>query len=284
MVTTSKSIFALTVATGLAATVSLSVANAYAQGVPDPAKLETQINEIKAKYEPRIAALKAKGEEATKDLPSNEEMGLGFSVGKVKRFDWYVKIPETVVRQQTWYVRVPEFKIELRRIVWHMPEPCLKYHAFRWGGGMHLPDVCMREKDWRFHVPTVTMREQKWVLGVPEVTMKEQHWIFDFPEITIESSKKRVDQAKEKAEAVGQQGQQLANEMSTEIKVAVRNYLLETRTGVLAQFDPPINMVKALLIAAPDQAKAELHQKLAELETARAEAIKTIEDQLAAAA
>jgi hypothetical protein len=154
----------------------------------------------------------------------------------MEHYDWHVKVPEITVRQQTWFVRIPEIKMGLQRIVWHMPEPCMKYSPFPWGGGMHLPGVCMREKDWRFHVPEVTMREQKWILGVPEVTMKEQHWSFDFPEIKVESSKKRVDQAKEKAEGVGQRGQKLADEMSKEIKAAVRDYLVDARKAVAAQF------------------------------------------------
>jgi hypothetical protein len=250
--------------------------------MPSSSKLATKIDEIKMRYQPRIDALRRAGEDATKNMPSKEEMMLKTSIIKMRRVEWYVKIPEFSLRQQTWYVRIPEFKMGLQRIVWHMPEPCAKYMRFPWGGGMHVPGICMREKDWRFHVPEVAMREQKWILGIPEVTMKEHHWIFDLPEIHIESSKKRVDEAKAKAEVLERQGQQVADDMSREIKTAVRDYLTEARPAVAAQFDQGLASLRAALATAPDQAKADLRKKLAELEKARAEAIQSIDDQLAA--
>jgi gas vesicle protein len=253
---------------------------ASAREVPPSEQLENKIAEIKMRYQPKIDALRAAGEAATRDMPSKEEMLLGTSVMKMKRIDWYVKVPELVLKHQTWYVRIPEFKMELQRIVWHMPEPCMQYMNFPWGGGMHVPGVCMREKDWRFHVPAVTVREQKWILGIPEVSMKEQHWLFDVPEIKIEPSKKRIDQAKENAEVVGQEGQQIADQMSDEIKTAVRDYLTETRMAVAEKFDEPISAIKASLAVAPAQAKAELGRKLTELEKARTDALQNIDDQL----
>jgi hypothetical protein len=191
--------------------------------MPPPEQLEQKVNEIKARYQPRLDALKAAGEAATKDMPSKEEMALGFSVTKMKHLDWYVKIPEFVVRQ-----------------------PCMEYMKFPWGGGMHVPSVCMREKDWRFHVPEVTMREQKWILGVPEVTMKEQHWSFDVPEVKVESSRKSISEAQEKGEAVGQQAKQVGEKMSMEIRAAVRAYLTDAREPLIEKFDVPLCAPRSL--------------------------------------
>jgi hypothetical protein len=262
------------------ATLLVASSSLLAREMPPPEQLERQIKEIEARYEPRFNALKAAGDEATKDMPSKEEMALGVSFGRMKRVDWYVKIPELVVRQQTWYVRIPEFKMVLRRIVWHVPEPCMKYEKFPWGGGMHRPAVCMREKDWRFHVPEVSMREQKWILGIPEVTMKEQHWGFDFPEVTVEDSKNRVNDAEKKAAAVGKQAQQTSDEMNAEIKRTVSAYMVEAREVVVEQFDTHINTLRAAVASAPAQAKDELNRKLSEMEEERAKALNTIDAQI----
>jgi hypothetical protein len=254
--------------------------SSVARDMPLPEQLERQVNDIQARYQLRLDLLKAAIDEAMKDMPSDGEMMLGTRIGRMKHVEWYVKIPEFVMRQQTWYVRIPEFKLGLQRVVWHMPEPCMKYMKFPWGGGMHIPGVCMREKDWRFHVPEVTVREQKWILGIPEVTMKERHWSFDIPEIIFESSRKRLSQAEEKAEAVGKQSQKLADEMGEEVTGAVRAYLTEAREALVEQFDWPINSLRAALASAPAEAKGEMSRKLAELEEARANALKDIDAQI----
>lgn len=258
--------------------------SAQAQQMPDADQLKAKIATIQAKYQPRIDALKAEGDDVTKDLPSKEEAAIGFSIGKMHHVDWYVKIPEFSLRQQTWYVKIPEVSMKEQHWKFELPEPCMKYMPFPWGGGLHVPSTCMRGKDWFVKVPETTMLEQRWVLGIPEVTVKEQHWSLDLPEVKVESSQKRIDAAREKGEKIGERGQQLAMEMGTEIKAATRDYLAQTRESVTVQFDAPINTLKAMIASAPDQAKSDLSIKLAELEKARADALKTIDDQLAVGA
>ncbi|TAU61542.1 hypothetical protein [Rhizobium ruizarguesonis] len=250
--------------------------------MPDPTILTEKVDGIKAKFQPALDALAAEGEEATKNLPSKEETMIGVSVGKMKRQDWYVKIPEFVMRQQTLFVKVPEFTMKEQRWSFDLPEPCMKYQKLPWGGGLHLPSVCNKRHEWFVKVPEVSVKEQKWILGIPEVTMKEQHWILDLPEIKVESSKKRIDEAKAKGEELSERGQAIAGEMSTEIKAAARAFLTDTRTAVAAQFDPAINLINAAFEAAPDAAKGELKAQLADVERSKAEVLKAIDDQIVA--
>jgi hypothetical protein len=173
--------------------------------------------------------------------------------------------------------------METQRVVWDLPEPCTKYKKFPWGGGMDLPGICMRRMEHRFDLPTTVMREQKWILGVPEVTMREQHWVIEIPETKLESSKNRINDARDRAEAIGREGQDLSGNMQREIKAAVRAFLTELRAAVSEQFDSPAGMLRAAIAASPEEAKPGLTAKLAEIEAARAEALKTIDDQLFAA-
>ena len=54
--------------------------SAQAQQMPDADQLKAKIATIQAKYQPRIDALKAEGDDVTKDLPSKEEAAIGFSI------------------------------------------------------------------------------------------------------------------------------------------------------------------------------------------------------------
>ncbi|TIP18416.1 hypothetical protein [Mesorhizobium sp.] len=259
-----------------------STSLAQTPAMPNPARLIETIDGIKAKFQPALDAIAAEGENTTKDLPSKEETMVGVSVGKMKRQDWYVKIPEFAMRRQTWFVKVPEFTMKEQRWAFDLPEPCMKYTKLPWGGGLHLPGSCSKRHNWFVKVPEISMKEQKWVLDIPEVTMKEQHWILDIPEIKVESSKKRIDEAKAKGEELSGRGQAIAAEMDTEIKAATRAFLTDTRTAVAAQFDPAINLMKAVVEAAPDAAKGELKGQLTDVERGKAEALKAIDDQIAA--
>ncbi|MBY5760206.1 hypothetical protein HFO07_26710 [Rhizobium leguminosarum] len=259
-----------------------TTALAQAPDMPDPAQLTQEIDQIKAKYQPDLDALVVEGENTTKNLPSKEETMVGISVGKMKRQDWYVKVPEFAMRQQTWYIKVPEFVMKERRWSFDIPEPCMKYTKLPWGGGLHLPGSCSKRLNWFVKVPEVTVKEQKWILGIPEVTMKEHHWILDIPEIKVESSKKRIDEAKAKGEELSERGQGIAAKMDSEIKAATRAFLTNTRSAVTAQFDPAINLMKAAVEAAPNEAKGELQVQLADVERSKADALKTIDGQIAA--
>jgi hypothetical protein len=251
-----------------------------AQEMPDDVKLQDKIGEIQRKYEPQIEALKAEGEATAKDLPGPEGSITGIDI-KMKRVDLYVRIPDLDgVREQAWYVRVPEFRMVSHRVVWHAPEPCMKYHRFPWGGGMDLPDICMREKDWRYDLPEVVWREQKWVIGVPQISMRQHRWSFDVPD-TVKSSKKEISDVKAKAESIDRRTQELTNAMSAEISGAIREYLTEARKQVAARFDPQVKVLQALLAVAPDQAKDELIKQLADLQKTRDDALKIIDDELA---
>jgi hypothetical protein len=251
-----------------------------AQEMPDGAKLQELIGQIQHKYEPQIAALKAEGEAAAKDAPSQEAALTGIGV-RMKRIEVVFHLPDfDGVRQQTWYVRIPEFRMVPQRIVFHVPEPCMIYRPFPWGGGMHVPGVCMREKDWRFDRPEVAWREQRWVVGVPEVSMREHRVIFDVPE-TVESSKKKFDDVKAKADSIERRAQDLTKAMTAEINGAIRDHLTDMRKQVAAQFDPHVKVLRALIDAAPDEAKADLTRQLADLEKARDEALKGIDGELA---
>lgn len=269
----------------LTAAVAVLQANtslAQAPAMPDPAQLTSAIDGIKAKYKPALDAIVAEGEDTTKDLPSKEETMIGVSIGKMKRQDWHVKIPEFSMRQQTWFVKVPEFTMNEKRWSFDIPEPCMKYTKLPWGGGLHLPGTCSKRLDWYVKVPEVTVKEQKWILDIPEVTMKEQHWILDIPEIKVESSKKRIDEAKAKGEELSERGQEIAAKMDSEIKTATRAFLTDTRSAVAAQFDPAVNLMKAAIEAAPEGAKGELKAQLVTVEGSKADALKTIDDQIAA--
>ncbi|RWE24878.1 hypothetical protein [Mesorhizobium sp.] len=255
---------------------------AQTPAMPDPARLTETIDGIKAKFQPALDAIAAEGENTTKDLPSKEETMVGVSVGKMKRQDWYVKIPEFAMRRQTWFVKIPEFTMKEQRWSFDLPEPCMKYTKLPWGGGLHLPGSCSKRHNWFVKVPEISIKEQKWVLDIPEVTMKKQHWILDIPEIKVESSKKRIDDAKAKGEELSDRGQAIAAEMGTEIKAATRAFLTDTRAAVAAQFDPAINLMKAAVEAAPDAANGELKGQLADIERSKAEALKAIDDQITA--
>lgn len=261
----------------LQATTSL----AQSPDMPDPAQLATAIEGIKAKYQPDLDALVVETQDTTKDLPSKEETMVGFSVGKMKRQDLYVKVPEFTMRQQVWYVRIPEFTMNEKRWSFDIPEPCMKYTKLPWGGGLHLPGSCSKRLNWFVKVPEVTVKEQKWILDIPEVKMKEHHWILDMPEIKVESSKNRIDEAKAKGDELSERGQTIASKMDTEIQSATRAFLTDTRSAVAAKFDPAINLMKAAVEAAPEGAKGELQAQQADIERGKADALKTIDEQIA---
>lgn len=282
------SIAALTIATPVLAAseparllkVSTEVSSFSAENT-QPSALQVKIDAIKARYESKLSQLKQRSTEATADLPSKEEMIIGVDFGKMHLVEWIFDLPETTMRLQTWKLHVPEFTMGEKRWRFHVPEPCMKYMKFPWGGGMHVPDVCIKEKVWFVKVPEVAMRQQTWKLHIPEFTMKRQRWVFDLPEIKLESAKSKVDASRGKVEQISTEMQSTAAEMKQEISEVTKAYLVDAKKDGLAKFDGAIQLVSAALAAGPEASKAGLMAQLGEIKKSRDEFVAKIDEQMA---
>lgn len=227
--------------------------------------LQKHIEEIKKRYEPRIAALTEKGQALGNDKPST----IGAILNIDFKVDWkdediIFDFPSLTVKDQNLSLDLPEVTSSTQNISFDVPDVHMvdrkvgQYPEYifpdtiRWHDIIiSVPEPYMRRVDISFDVPSVTMRRKDFVMGIPEVTNEQQHWVISLPQFTVVKVSAKMDELQQDGEALKKEGEQLGSEMKAEIQAEVAKYTgsllagaFSTKNEVSNTFDTALTSVK----------------------------------------
>jgi hypothetical protein len=239
--------------------------------MPDQEQSDFQkrIEEIKKRYEPRIAALTEKGQEIGEDYETPSDAGA--VIGVDFKVDWkdeevVFDLPSITVRNQNISLDLPEINSSREKIAFDVPDVRMvdrkvgQYPEFyglsvRWKDIIiTVPEPYMRRVEIISDIPTVTMKRQDFVLGIPQITTEQYRWVLRLPQFTIVNISAQTDEIKDKGEALKAEGEQLSSEMKAEIQAETVKYTSSLIAGAFAAktevgntFNAALNTVKSAI-------------------------------------
>ena len=270
---------------GMAIAATLFTTAALASiNLPDGNVLKKRIKLIQSKYQSELDNIRDKANKLRDYSPSDIEVITGVEGDvKMQRNEIKLHIPEFRMRLQTWKLHVPEVKMKLQKWVFHLPDICMRYKKFPWGGGMHIPEPCMKKHKVKLHVPEVAMKLQTWKLHIPEVAMKLQRWVFHLPSVTVGNVDSKLKKAEAQGKELGKRAREIGEKMRAEINDLTHGFLRKTRDQIVAQFAEPIKSLKRNIASAPNaKLKKRLIAYLRKIEDERTKALRTVDAQIAA--
>ncbi len=211
-------------------------------------RVNEAVQAIKAKYEPRIAALVQRGKQMKEDFKTPSTVGAVINVDfDVDWKDVYIifDIPSVSIKDQSLKFDLPETTMKLQTISWDIPAICMKYVEFPWGGGFHVPEPCMKRQEIKLHLPEVSMRTQEIIMGIPEFTMEHVFWTLGLPELTVKNVKAEIKKMEDEGAALKADGEVLAHDMKTEVDAAIAEAYGGGSAEVKAKYDASLLKVSA---------------------------------------
>jgi hypothetical protein len=208
--------------------------------------LSQRIEEIKKQYEPRITALKEKGEQIEEDYERPGDVGV--VVGVDFKVDWkdvelIFDIPSVRLKQTAISLDLPEISSSRQNISFDVPDVRMvnkkigQYPETVVKGGfppritvrwrdiiVSVPEPYMRRVDISCDVPSVTMKRKDFKLGLPEITMVRQRWVVGLPQFTVVNVSAKTQEIKQKGEDLQKEGESLGQSMKSEIEAEVAKF------------------------------------------------------------
>ncbi len=240
-------------------------------------ELSARIAEIDANFKLKFDVLTTQGEKLGRNVPSSAEVLLDTLM---ERVEIKLHLPEVTMRLQAIKLDVPEVTFKLRKFSWDVPEFRMEMHNF---GFMKtkVPRISMVRHEWSTKIPEFAMRRQEWKLHIPEVTMKLRTFSFDVPKVG--SARAELKARAAAGEAIGDEGERLAQVMQAEILAATRDYLGNLRKQAVDQFDQALAGIDRAIASAPNDAiRNDLGAQRAGIVESRTTTLSAIDAQIAA--
>lgn len=211
-------------------------------------RVNEAVQAIKAKYEPRIAALQQRAKQMQEDFKTPSTVGAVINVDfdvTWKDVEIIFDVPSVTMKNQSLKFDLPETTMKLQTLSWDMPAICMKYVEFPWGGGFHVPEPCMKRQEIKLHLPEVAMRTQEIIMGIPEFTMERVKWALGLPQFTAKNVKAEVKKMEDEGAALQADGEALARDMKAEVDAAVAAAYGGGSAEVKAKYDESLLKVSA---------------------------------------
>ena len=233
------------------------------------AALQQKLAEIKARYQPKLQELSAKGKKVEDDYrrPGDPELVLGvdFDV-EWKDVEMSFDVPSITMEDRRVSLDLPEVTSSRERISFDIPDvrmvdkkvgqyPEIYGTTVRWKDIIvSLPEPYMRRVDFSLDLPSVTMRRQEFVLGIPRLTMERVRWVVGLPQFKVTNINVKTTQMKEAGQALQAEGQQLGEQMKAEIDAEVAKFkaamiaaAFATKTEVSNGYNEALGTIKGAI-------------------------------------
>lgn len=278
--------------------------------------LGQKVEEIKKRYEPRIAALTQKGEKIEEDFDRPGDVGV--VIGVDVKVDWkdvelIFDLPSLTIKDKKIALDLPEIFSNRQRIVFDVPDirmvdrvvgkkPEVHWPKVIWTDIIiSVPEAYMRRVEIIYDIPSVKMKRSEFILGLPEVNMVRYRWVVSLPQFTVVNVSAQTEELQKKGEELKTEGEQLASEMRAEIETEVEKFkagflstALSTKVEISNSFNTALGSVKSAIeelqskgcdpIKVPtEQGDVNLRKVYEELDTSKSRALSDIEHALGAA-
>lgn len=279
----------------------------------ETAALEQKIEDIKKRYEPRIAALKQKGEQLEDDFERPSDVGV--VIGVDFKVDWkdvelIFDLPSLTVKDKKISLDLPEIFSNQQRIVFDVPDvrmvdrvigkkPEVHWPKVIWTDIIiSIPEPYMRRVEIIYDIPSVRMKRNDFVLGIPEVSMTRHRWVVGLPQFTVVNVSAKTEEIQKKGQGLKTEGEQLGSEMRAEIESEVEKFkagfmssALSTKVEISNAFNNALGSIRTAIedlqskgcdpIKVPtDQGDVNLRKTYDELDVAKSRAVGDIEHAL----
>ncbi len=202
--------------------------------------LDSAIEAIRAKFQPRIDAITAAAQQMQDDFntPGTIEaiINVDFEVNWIdKEFSLY--LPRISMEEKHIALHLPEITSHRQHIAFSWPETRMvmkvvgKYPEIRWPKiewkdiKIEVPEITMVRQDIYFDLPSVTMRRQDFFLHLPKLSMENTRIVLRLPEITVRNVKMETEKLAEDGRRLSLEGNLISQEMDKEMKEATQNVI-----------------------------------------------------------
>ena len=230
---------------------------------------DQRLAEIRARYEPQIAALTAKGKAIADDY--EKPSAVGAVVGIDFKVDWkdvelIFDVPSITIEDKTVSLDLPEFRSESQHIAFDVPDVRMvdrkvgEYPEFygltvKWSPIIiSVPEPYMRRVDIYFDLPSVTMKRQEFILGLPKVTMERVRWVVGLPQFTVVNVSVKTDEIKRSGQALQEEATSVGAQLKQEIEAEVAKFTgsisaaaYGTKTEITNQYNSALGGVRSAI-------------------------------------
>lgn len=233
-------------------------------------EFEKAVEEVMAKYQPELDAIKDEGEELGEEVadPNAFEAVIDTDF-KIEWVDTKLSmdIPSVTMTQRDISFDLPEIKMKRKKISFDVVEMKMEtYCVAKVPQGFPPKLKCLKadkpvfkkvRREISTDLPSVKMKTKKISLHIPEISMRTQEIVLTLPQITVTSVSASIRKAERKAKSLDERARSVSSAMESELQALVGKFFGD---GTDAETDERRDLESRF-----DHAIAELSKSISEL-------------------